>query len=122
MNPLWSAEIIRISLERLLPSRDPLAERPVDILKCLLSGGVPRSSHAIEHQPRHALLSRFVGQECELERYVVIARIEPHRLGKLIARCLGLTDLEQRVSEFLRISGRRGASSAACRKPAMAAS
>jgi hypothetical protein len=85
-------EVVRLvgASERLLPTRDPIGERAVDILKGLLGGGarggVAGLSQTVEHAARVDGLFRFKGQEGKLETGGFVVRVEAQRTFELVAR------------------------------------
>ena len=95
-----AAEIIGRYGERLLPALDAFAQRAVYILKRLGGGGV-RFSIAIENAAGGDFLVGFVTQEGVFESYLVVAGIEAHGGGELVARGGGLADFQQRVGQVL---------------------
>jgi len=98
------AEIIGRQLQRLGPSGDAFAQRTIDIFEgdaCYRSRGlISRFADAVENAARDGLLPGFIAKERVFEGDVVVARIEPHGLGKLVARGFVFADFEERVSQI----------------------
>ena len=94
------AEIVRRHLQRFFPARDPIGQRPVDVLESLFGGCVAGLSNPVENAPRHGLLLGFVAQERVFERHVLVARIQAHGFRELVARVFVFADLQQRVGQI----------------------
>ena len=95
-----AAEVVGRKRERLFPAVDALTQGAVDVFERLRCGcvGLPI---AVEDAPRRYLLMSFVAQECVFEGHLIVARIEAHGRGKLIARGGGFSHLQKRVGEIL---------------------
>ncbi len=94
-----AAEVVGRKRQRLLPALDAFAQRAIDIFK-RLRGGRARLAIAVEDAPRRHFLMSFVAQERVFERHLIVARVEAHGRGKLIARGGGFAYLEKRVGEI----------------------
>ncbi len=102
---LMGTEIIGRERQRLLPARDSFSQRPVDILERFGGGCVARLAQTVEDPACDHRLLGFITQKCVLERDVRVAGIETHRLGKLAARGLGFTGLEQGIRQVFADGG-----------------
>ena len=98
-------EIVRRKFDRPPPSNDPLLQRLVDILECLLGGGAEWlggfDAQPVEHPAGDRRLAGFIAQEPVFERGLPIGRTGLFDGGELVAGGLALADLEQRVGVVL---------------------
>ena len=88
------AEVAGRHLERLLPARDALGERPVDVLEGLFSRGVAGLSNTVEDAAGDGLLLGLITEEGVFERDVLVGRVEAHRFAELLQRGIVGADFE----------------------------
>src|SRR5689334_17905064 len=94
-------KVIRAGRDRALPAFDARRQRPIDVLKGLLRGSIPRASDAVKDAARLRLLLGLVAEERVLQSHWRIGGIEAHGFLKLGAREFVLTYLQIGVSEIL---------------------
>src|SRR5258708_35977528 len=93
-------EVIRGDFKRLAPARDPFLKWPVDILESLFRGRVTGLAYVVKDAPRDRLLLGFIAEKRILQRYMLIGRIQAHRVSESVARCSVIPNFQQRVSKI----------------------
>src|ERR1700722_8010985 len=102
------AEVIGRYCKRPGPALDAFAQGTIDIFEGVGRGLVSRFTDTIENAPRDGLLPGFVTQECVFESHMIVARIESHGFGELVAGGFVLADFEQSIGQILTQSGTVG--------------
>ncbi len=101
------AEISGLGFERLLPPRNALRKRPVNIPESLFCCGVAGSANAVEDAPRLGLLLRLITEERVFESDVIVGGFQAHGLTELVARSLVVAHFEQGICQILVDRGTR---------------